>query len=71
MPKEPQSYGSHGDWISGDAGEELNRQKDAPNCGKVSDIQASEIPEQPVQKVSAHKSGAKRGSFFRDRDYRR
>ncbi len=26
MPKEPQSYGSEGDWTSGDVGQEVNRQ---------------------------------------------
>jgi hypothetical protein len=29
--KEPQSYGSQGDWSSGDVGETVNRQKGAPN----------------------------------------
>ncbi len=101
MPKEPQSYGSQGDWVTGDVGGEVNRQKDTPNPehahfyesrrdseesrpdqgGNVSVLQAlesagwlpqaSEIDDQPVQKVSARKGGAKRGSFFRERDYRR
>jgi hypothetical protein len=100
MPREPQSYGSQGDWVSGKVDEEVNRQKDVPSShphfyenrrdsegsgsdqgGKVSPFQAgesagwypqaSEIDYEPVQKVSARKKGAKRGSFFRDRDYRR
>jgi len=27
MPKEPQSYGSQGDWVTGHVGQEVNRQK--------------------------------------------
>ena len=30
-PKEPQSYGSEGDWTTGDVGEEVNRLKGRPN----------------------------------------
>lgn len=30
-PKEPQSYGSQGDWLSGNTGQEVNRQKGNSN----------------------------------------
>ena len=30
-PKEPQSYGSDKSWVTGDVGEEVNRQKGKPN----------------------------------------
>ena len=99
MPREPQSYGSQGDWVSGNVDQEVNRQKDTPASdphfyesrrdseesdsdqgGKVSRFQAEEsagwYPQasdsgnESVQKVSAQKKGAKRGGFFRDRDYR-
>jgi hypothetical protein len=30
-PKEPQSYGSEGDWTTGNVGEEVNRLKGRPN----------------------------------------
>jgi hypothetical protein len=29
--KEPQSYGSQGDWVTGDVGEQVNRQKGKPS----------------------------------------
>lgn len=31
MAKEPQSYGSGGDWVKGNVDEEVNRQKGQPN----------------------------------------
>jgi len=30
-PKEPQSYGSEASWVTGDVGQEVNRQKGHPN----------------------------------------
>src|SRR6478672_5597154 len=98
--KEPQSYGSGGDWVKGNVGEEVNRLKGHPNSqhgdfyesrhdsersapeqgGKVSPQQieenvqpadACEIDgEAPPTKVAAAAGGAKRGGFFRDRDYK-
>ncbi|HEV2722132.1 MAG TPA: hypothetical protein VG323_19075 [Thermoanaerobaculia bacterium] len=50
-PKEPQSYGSQGDWVSGDVDQEVNRLKGRPNSqhgdfydqgGKVSPEQIEE-----------------------------
>lgn len=99
--KEPQSYGSQKDWVTGDVGETVNRQKGNPNSqhgdfyesrrdsetsnghddqgGKVSDRQlrenfelsgrGRESEEQPVAKVTDQPKGAKRGGFFKDRDY--
>lgn len=99
--KEPQSYGSQKDWVTGNVGETVNRQKDNPDAqhsdfydsrrdsetsdshddqgGKVSDEQLAENPqfagrgresdEQPVVKVTDQATGAKRGGFFKDRDY--
>ena len=100
MPKEPQSYGSQEDWVSGDVGETVNKQKRTPppaeeefyddrrsseapgpnQGGHVSDVQLEEnddrgltraapSDEQPVTKVTDEKGGAKRGGFFKDRDY--
>jgi len=99
--KEPQSYGSGGDWVTGDVGEEVNRLKGHPNSqhgdfyesrhgsersgaeqgGKVSPEQlddnaqavadACEVDgDVPVNKVTAAESGARRGSYFKDRDYK-
>ena len=99
--KEPQSYGSQKDWVTGNVGETVNRQKDTPDSrhddfyesrrdsetsdshddqgGKVSDEQLAEnsqfagrgreSDQQPVVKVTDQATGAKRGGFFKDRDY--
>lgn len=97
--KEPQSYGSQGDWVTGNVGEEVNRLAGRPNSqhgdfyesrhdsersgpdqgGKVSPEQIDENERQGMARdvegeTSAHKvtgaeSGAKRGGFFRGRDY--
>ena len=99
MPKEPQSYGSQKDWVTGNVGETVNQQKRTPPAaeeefyddrrssetsglnqgGQVSDVQLAENDEtaraelsrddQPVTKVTDEKGGAKRGGFFKDRDY--
>lgn len=100
MAKEPQSYGSQNDWVTGNVGETVNAQKRAPNSqhgdfyesrrdsegsapdqgGKVSDEQLAENGQaaersaaddtQPIPKVTDQAGGAKRGGFFKDRDYR-
>lgn len=99
---EPQSYGSQAEWVKGNVGETVNRQKgtagspqsdfyesrhdsdESPGAqgGKVSPVQtsenvesaqpgkgATESDEQPVPGVTTSASGARRGSFFKDRDY--
>lgn len=85
---EPQSYGSQADWVSGDVGQTVNRQKGSPDTqpgdfyedqgGKVSpeqladNVQPGGRPEggdQPVTNVTDNKSGTKRDSYFKDRDY--
>jgi hypothetical protein len=91
--KEPQSYGSGGDWVTGDVGEEVNRLKGHPNSqhgdfyesrhdsersapeqgGKVSPQPAASDDAgsaAPVNKGTKAMGGAKRGGFFRDRDYK-
>ena len=98
MAKEPQSYGSGSDWVKGNVGETVNKQKSEPTAkhedfydsrrgsettddhtgGKVSDEQLAENAqpqmaateeEQPLGRVTDQKSGAKRGGFFKNRDY--
>jgi phage repressor protein C with HTH and peptisase S24 domain len=102
MPKdtrEPQSYGSDADWVTGKTGQKVNDQAGTPATehqefyderreqehstehqgGKISDVQLAESAAQPTgpatgeidpsTKVSAEESGAKRDSFFKQRDY--
>jgi hypothetical protein len=101
MPKdtrEPQSYGSGADWVTGRTGQQVNEQKDAPapehrdfyderrgsdtnapdQGGKTSDVQLAESAQpsgapsgehEPVTKVTSAEGGAKRGGFFKKRDY--
>jgi hypothetical protein len=99
MAKEPQSYGSQKDWVTGNVGETVNPQKGTPSPkhdefyenrrdsetndgdegGQVSERQLAEnaqlsgrgrsSEEQPVSKVTGQATGAKRGGFFKDRDY--
>ncbi|MGZ8867358.1 MAG: hypothetical protein ACXW2P_03365 [Thermoanaerobaculia bacterium] len=99
MAKEPQSYGSQKDWVTGNVGETVNPQKGTPKPehddfyenrresetndgdqgGLVSDRQLAEnaqLPgrgsspdEQPARKVTDQATGAKRGGYFKDRDY--
>ena len=99
MPDEPQSYGSQGEWVTGNTGENVNRQKSEPTAehsgfyegrrdsetsaphqgGDVSEVQARDNV-QPARgaadddanankRVSGQETGAKRSSFFKDRDY--
>ena len=103
MPKdtrEPQSYGSDKDWVSGKTGQEVNDQAgtpapehrefyderreaennaaDASQGGKVSEVQLADNVQQtgnptggesPVTKVTGADGGAKRGGYFKKRDY--
>lgn len=99
-PKEPQSYGSQGDWVTGDVGEEVNRLEGHPSSqhgdfyesrqnaprqmpeqgGKISPDQIEENVQParkadsdgdaPVRNVTMTAAGAKRGGYFRDRDYK-
>ena len=92
-PKEPQSYGSQGDWVSGNVDQEVNRLKGHPYSqhgdfyesrsdagGKVSPEQIEENvqpadageldSEAQPRNVSTQPAGAKRGSYFRERDYK-
>lgn len=94
--KEPQSYGSQGEWVRGETGGEVSQQKGkAPAArsdfydGRASgDDNAAEGGYTPAvvevaahpepgkrsseltsRKVSAEDGGARRSSFFKDRDY--
>ena len=85
--REPQSYGSDADWVTGKTGQQVNEQTGEPapeprefedQGGKVSDVQLAENaqpggrPEgehEPVSKVTAAEGGAKRGGYFKKRDY--
>ena len=101
MPKdarEPQSYGSEADWVTGKTGEQVNEQASTPppehrdfyderresetsapaQGGRTSDFQLAESqqpeghtddPVSPVSGVTTAEGGAKRGSYFRKRDY--
>ncbi len=101
MPKdarEPQSYGSEADWVTGRTGQEVNDQDSTPppqhddfyddrreseasgpaQGGLTSDFQLAENvqptgattgEESPISGVTTTPGGAKRGSFFRKRDY--
>ncbi len=97
--KEPQSYGSDRDWVTGHTGQEVNDQASAPTAehrefyderresetsapsqgGRTSDFQLAEnaqpagsttgADESPLNGVTTSRGGAKRGSWFRKRDY--
>lgn len=97
---EPQSYGGQSEWVKGDVGQTVNRQKDLPGSqhadfyesrreseesapeqgGQVSGIQLAENDQvvgparisdvQPSGRVATADGGAKRGSYFKDRDYK-
>jgi hypothetical protein len=103
MPKdtrEPQSYGSDQDWVTGKTGQDVNDngQASAPppehrefyderreseasapeQGGLTSDVQLAENVERtghtddeqtPLNGVTTSHGGAKRGSYFRKRDY--
>lgn len=96
--KEPQSYGSQSDWVTGNTGQSPNGPKNEPapehrefyderrdsetnapgQGGQVSPHQYAENAQPagpttgehaPTTGVSTEESGAKRGSYFKDRDY--
>jgi hypothetical protein len=86
--KEPQSYGSQGDWVSGKTGQKANPEQpgsfderrenetSAPHQGgDTSPVQSREhaMPSGPPadsgHNVTVSESGAKRGGYFKERDY--
>ena len=96
--REPQSYGSGSDWVTGRTGQQVNEQTSTPppehrefyddrresettdpdQGGRTSDVQLAESAqpagrpsgnEVPARKVTTQAGGAKRGSFFKKRDY--
>lgn len=98
MPREPQSYGSGKDWVTGRTDQQVNDPKAAPKPehqefyderrdsetsspaqgGRTSEVQLADTAAKPVStksdresvsRVTASEGGAKRGSFFRKRDY--
>jgi len=80
MKNEPQSYGSQGDWVTGKTGEKVNRPAEGSTDSEVVAAQPGERDpmgrptsiaedEQPGRKVTSTPSGAKRGGYFKDRDY--
>jgi len=82
MKNEPQSYGSQAEWVTGKTGQTVNREPEGRVDGDnaiaaqpgESDPSGSAEPiaesEQPVQRVTSMPEGAKRGGFFKDRDYK-
>jgi hypothetical protein len=85
--KEPQSYGSQGDWVSGRTDQKVNahptdfdehRESDSSAShqgGDTSPVQSREhtMPSGPPaddgRKVTVQEGGAKRGGYFKERDY--
>ena len=96
--KEPQSYGSEKDWVTGRTGQEVNDQDAAPapehrefyderreaeesrgvQGGLTSPVQLAENVQpggrptderSPISGVTTTPGGAKRGGYFRKRDY--
>jgi hypothetical protein len=96
--KEPQSYGSEKDWVTGRTGQEVNDQDSAPapehrefyderresetsknvQGGLTSPVQLAENVQpagrptgesSPISGVTTTPTGAKRGGYFRKRDY--
>ena len=59
MPNEPQNHGKTGDVSDVQAGDDKQR-----------DARAFEDEDTAVKGVSGQETGAKRSSFFKDRDYR-
>ena len=81
MKNEPQSYGSQAEWVTGKTGQTVNREPERPADddsaiavqpgesdppGRAEPIAESE---QPTQGVTSTPDGAKRGGYFKDRDY--
>lgn len=98
MAKEPQSYGSGSDWVTGRTGQQVNDQNSEPapehrdfydsrresdtnapdQGGKTSDVQLADNAQpggkptgefEHVSGVTSAEGGAKRGGFFKKRDY--
>ena len=79
MKNEPQSYGSQAEWVTGETGQKVNRPPEGSGKSDVVAVQpgerdpmggaAVEDNEQPVRKVTSTPEGAKRGGFFKERDY--
>ncbi|HEV8432444.1 MAG TPA: hypothetical protein VGR95_03450 [Thermoanaerobaculia bacterium] len=83
---EPQSYGSQDDWTSGKTGQSVEKPVSEPvgevenEGGRVSPIQFADTEsapvvqhgadDEPVQRVTSAPTGAKRDSFFKERDYK-
>jgi hypothetical protein len=80
--KEPQSYGSQDDWVSGRTDQKVNthptdfEESASPHQGgETSPVQSREhtMPSGPPaddgRKVTVAPSGAKRGGYFKERDY--
>ena len=67
MPKEPQSYGSERDWVTGDTGQQVHDQKsttkrveeteDPYNGGRVSPVQLAENMQPAPQDQGASPGG--------------
>jgi hypothetical protein len=84
---EPQSYGSQADWTSGKTGQSVYKPEPEPvhevenEGGSVSPVQLADTEgadviqhgsdDVPVRRVTSAPTGAKRDSFFKDRDYER
>ena len=77
---EPQSYGSQGEWVTGHTGQTVNRVPEGSGKSDVIAAQPGESDppgraepiaqsEQPARKVTSLPEGAKRGGFFKERDY--
>jgi hypothetical protein len=80
MKNEPQSYGSQAEWVTGQTGQTVNRAPEGSGQSGAIAAQPGETDppgraepiaesEQPVRKVTATPEGAKRGGYFKDRDY--
>ncbi|HEY2094057.1 MAG TPA: hypothetical protein VGJ81_19475 [Thermoanaerobaculia bacterium] len=83
---EPQSYGSQGDWASGKTGQSVDKPESEPvhevenEGGSVSPVQFADTKsadviqhgadDVPASRVTSADTGAKRDSFFKDRDYK-
>jgi hypothetical protein len=80
--KEPQSYGSQGDWVSGRTDQKVDahpvdfEESSASHAGgDTSPVQSREhaMPSGPPaddgRKVTVQEGGAKRGGYFKKRDY--
>ena len=80
MKNEPQSYGSQGEWLTGKTGQKVNPPATGDTDAEVVAAQPGESDppgraepiaesEQPAHNVTANPVGAKRGGYFKERDY--